>query len=123
MSVMKNIKIGLFGIGLDTYWNQFDGLLKNLKNYQQLIKTRIESFGVEVVDAGIIDNPENAKKAARFLKTNDVEVVFLNVSTYALSSTVLTIAQNVKVPIIVLNLQPVKQLNYESFNQLNDRAK
>jgi L-arabinose isomerase len=120
---MKNIKIGLFGIGLDTYWNQFDGLLENLKNHQKQIKTQIEGFGVEVVDAGIIDNPESARKAAYLLKTNDVEVVFMNVSTYALSSTVLPIAQNVKVPIIVLNLQPVKQLNYESFNQLNDRGK
>jgi hypothetical protein len=24
-------KVGLFGIGLDTYWVQFDGLLYNLK--------------------------------------------------------------------------------------------
>jgi len=24
-------KAGLFGIGLDTYWAQFDGLLDNLK--------------------------------------------------------------------------------------------
>jgi hypothetical protein len=24
-------KVGLFGIGLETYWAQFDGLLDNLK--------------------------------------------------------------------------------------------
>jgi len=26
-------KVGLFGIGLDTYWAQFDGLLDKLKEY------------------------------------------------------------------------------------------
>ncbi len=30
--IMK-IKIGLFGIGLDTHWPQFDGLPDNLKRY------------------------------------------------------------------------------------------
>jgi len=32
------IKVGLFGIGLDNYWAQFDGLLDNLNGYQQEIK-------------------------------------------------------------------------------------
>ncbi len=117
------IKAGLFGIGLDTYWGQFEGLLENLKNYQAQIKQKIESFHVEVVDAGMVDNPITARQAADFLKSNDVEIVFLYVSTYALSSTVLPVAQKVKVPIIILNLQPVPQLDYEAFNQLKDRGK
>jgi L-arabinose isomerase len=33
------------------------------------------------------------------------------------------VAQKVKVPVIVLNLQPVPQLNYKSFNALKDREK
>ena len=49
-------KVGLFGIGLDTYWAQFGGLLDNLKNYQEQIKNRISGFGVEVADAGMVDN-------------------------------------------------------------------
>ncbi len=118
-----NTKIGLFGIGLDTYWNQFEGLLENLKNYQFQIREKIEGFGVEVVDAGMVDNLEKARKAADIFKSNDVEIVFLYVSTYALSSTVLPIAQKVKVPIVILNLQPVAQLNYEKFNALGDRGK
>ena len=28
---MHMTKVGLFGIGLDTYWGQFEGLLNNLK--------------------------------------------------------------------------------------------
>src|SRR5665648_987118 len=116
-------KVGLFGIGLDTYWAQFDGLLDNLKSYQGQIKNRISGFGVEVIDAGMVDNPVRAREAADFLKSQDVEIVFLYVSTYALSSTVLPVAQKLKVPVVILNLQPVAELDYEAFNKLGDRGK
>jgi L-arabinose isomerase len=116
------MKIGLFGIGLDTYWNQFEGLLDHLKQYQELIKNKISAFGTEVIDAGLVDNPQKAREAADYLKKNDVEIVFLYVSTYALSSTVLPVAQRIKVPVIILNLQPVAQLDYAAFNALGDRG-
>jgi len=116
-------KVGLFGIGLDTYWSQFQGLLDNLNGYQKFINDKISQFGVEVVDAGMVDNPTKAREAADFLKQQDVEIVFLYVSTYALSSTVLPVAQKLKVPVIILNLQPVAQLDYKTFNQLGDRGK
>ena len=116
-------KAGLFGIGLDTYWTQFDGLLDNLKKYQDQIKNRISDFGVEVIDAGMVDNPVKAHETADFLKNSDVEIVFLYVSTYALSSTVLPVAQRLKIPVVILNLQPVSRLNYEEFNNLGDRGK
>ena len=49
-------KIGIFGIGLDTYWDQFEGLLDRLKGYQKQIAGKMLEFGVEVVDAGL-DRP------------------------------------------------------------------
>ena len=119
----NKVKVGLFGIGLDTYWPQFEGLLDNLLRYQEQIKKKISGFGVEVADAGMVDNPVKAREAASFLKSQDVEIVFLYVSTYALSSTVLPVAQKVGVPIIILNLQPVPQLDYQSFNSLGDRGR
>ena len=119
----KEVKVGLFGIGLDTYWPQFDGLLSRLEGYQEEIKSKIESFGVSVIDVGMVDNPVKAREVADYLKTKDVEIVFLYVSTYALSSTVLPIAQKLKVPVVILNLQPVAELDYEAFNKLGDRGK
>ncbi len=116
-------KTGLFGIGLDTYWDQFDGLLERLKAYQKQIADKMESFGAEVVDAGLVDSPEKAKEAGDYLKKNDVDIVFLYVSTYALSSTVLPVVQKVKCPIIILNIQPVAAIDYEKFNNLGDRGK
>ena len=117
------VKVGIFAIGLDTYWPQFGGLLENLENYRQRISARIRDSGVEVMDAGMVDNPEKARVAAEYLKSNDIEMLFLYVSTYALSSTVLPIAQKVKVPVIILNLQPVPRLDYESFNRIGDRGR
>ena len=116
-------KVGLFGIGLETYWSQFDGLLENLNKYQRLIRQRLESYNINVIDEGIIDNVNNAKRAADSFKKEDVQIIFLYVSTYALSSTVLPVAQKLNIPFIILNLQPVSKLNYNKFNDLNDRGK
>jgi L-arabinose isomerase len=51
--------------------------------------------------------------------------VFQNqfISTYALSSTVLPIAQRIKVPIIILNVQPVPAIHYAALNGLGDKGK
>ena len=116
------MKIGLFGIGLDTYWPQFDGLKERLLGHQETIKTQLESFGSEVIDIGLVDNPEKAAGAGTRFKQEDVDVIFLFISTYALSSTVLPVVQKAKVPVVMLNLQPVAQLDYEKFNALGDRG-
>ncbi|MDR2116404.1 MAG: hypothetical protein LBP87_08480 [Planctomycetaceae bacterium] len=117
------IKIGLFGIGLETYWLQFAGLRERLLGYQQVIADNISRFGVDVVNVGLIDNPVAAQQAADCLKREDVQLVFLYVSTYALSSTVLPVVQKIKVPVIVLNLQPTAAIDYATFNALQDRVK
>lgn len=117
------MKAGIFSIGLDTYWSQFDGLLENLNRYHAEIRDRIAEMGIELVDAGMVDAVEKAGKAAALFKSEDVEVIFLFISTYALSSTVLPVVQKAKVPVVMLNLQPVAQLDYETFNALGDRGR
>ena len=117
------IKVGLFGIGLDTYWAQFDGLLARLKGYQQEIAAKLETCNVQVLDAGMVDNPAKANQAAALFNTQNVDVIFLFISTYALSHNVLPLAQKTRVPLVVLNLQPVKAINYAEFNALGDRGK
>ena len=118
-----NLKVGLFGIGLDTYWDQFDGLKERLLGYQSRVKAGIEKHGAEVVDLGLIDNPLKSHDAASTFRREEVDLIFLFITTYALSSTVLPVVQKANVPVIVLNLQPVAQLDYESFNALGDRGK
>ena len=115
------VKIGLFGIGLDTYWPQFAGLRESLVGYQQEIHNKIAARGVTVVDAGLVDTLDKAYAAADLFKKDDVGLVILFISTYALSSTVLPVVQEVKVPVVVLNMQPVGHIDYEFFNQLPTR--
>ncbi len=118
-----DVKVGLFGVGLDTYWPQFTGLLDRLRGYQKEIFDRMTTLGAKVVDAGMVDNPEKANQAAGYLKSEDVEIVFLFISTYALSSTVLPIVRQLKVPVIVLNVQPVPAIDYDFLNAMGDRGK
>lgn len=117
------LKIGLFGIGLDTYWPQFSGLRERLVGYQEQIAGGISAIeGVELVDAGLVDNPERARAVGSLFRRQQVDVIFLYISTYALSSTVLPVAQETGVPIIVLNIQPVPAIDYEQFNSIGDRG-
>ncbi len=117
------IKVGLFGIGLDVYWPQFEGLRERLLGYQGSIRDKLNHFGVEVVDCGLVDTPEKARESALLFKQEDVQMIFLYVSTYALSSTVLPVVQKANVPVVVLNLQPVRAIDYKNFNRLDDRTK
>jgi L-arabinose isomerase len=115
-------RVGLFGIGLDTYWPQFAGLRERLGGYQARIADSIRETGADLVDAGLVDSVEKAIAAADLFQERRVEVIFLYISTYALSETVLPVVQRAGKPIIVLNLQPTASLDYAAFNALGDRG-
>jgi L-arabinose isomerase len=117
----KNVKIGLFGIGLETYWPQFNGLKEKLTGYQERIRLGLEQYGVSVIDAGLVDNPTKSIATGDLFVKEGVDVIFLYISTYALSSTVLPVVQKAKVPVVVLNLQPNSHIDYETFNKLPSR--
>jgi L-arabinose isomerase len=118
----RKLKVGLFGIGLDTYWPQFKGLKPRLENYVRVVEKKLARPGVEVVNLGLIDNPAKALEAGHQFRAADVDVIFLHVTTYALSSTVLPVVQRAKVPVIILNLTPEAAIDYAKFNALTDRT-
>ena len=123
MKDIYRLKIGLFGIGLDAYWPQFTGLKDQLEGYLSEVQKMLGSHDAEIINLGLIDNPEKAFDAGHKFRQADVDILFLYVTTYALSSTVLPVVQRVKVPVIILNLAPEKAIDYEKFNKLNDRTK
>jgi L-arabinose isomerase len=114
-----NVRIGLFGIGLETYWGQFPGLRERLEGYITAIRGKLGD--ANVISAGLVDTVERAHDAAALFRTHDANLVFLYVSTYALSSTVLPAVRNL--PVVVLNLQPANAIDYGWFNSLGDRGK
>lgn len=117
------IMIGLVGIGLDTYWKQFDGLKERLEGYQNEICVRMQSMDADVVNVSIVDSQEKAQKAIDILLDNKIEMLFVFISTYALSSTILPIVQRCKVPILILNIQPEKVIDFKYINGIGDRGK
>lgn len=124
LSLMKHpLRTGLFGIGLEAYWQQFPGLKERLEGYVSQVAAKLGRPGVEVTNLGLIDSPERALEAGHAFRRADVDVIFLYVTTYALSSTVLPVVQRAKVPMIILNLQPVAALDYGTFNQIGDRTR
>jgi L-arabinose isomerase len=122
MLTENQFRVGLFGIGLDTYWPQFKGLKSRLEDYVRAVQKKLERPGVEVVNLGLIDNPKKALAASHKFREADVDLIFLHVTTYALSSTVLPVVQRAKVPVIILNLAPTAAIDYEKFNAMGDRT-
>jgi len=116
-------KVGLFGIGLDAYWPQFPELRLRLVAFIEQVARRLEDFKVHVTNLGLIDSPEKSFWAGHEFRRADVDLIFLYVTTYALSSTVLPAVRRAKVPVIILNLSPGPSIDYEQFNRLGDRTK
>lgn len=117
------LRVGLFGIGLDAYWPQFAGLEDRLKGYVARVAQKLHKPGVEVVNLGLIDTPEKAMNAGHEFRRADVDLIFLHVTTYALSSTVLPVVRRAKVPVIILSLAPAAAIDYATFNKLGNRTK
>lgn len=116
------LRVGLFGVGLDAYWPQFPGLQARLQGYLEIASAQLQRPGVEVVNLGLIDTPAKAMEAGHRFRREDVDLIFLYVTTYAVSSTVLPVVRRAKVPVIVLNLQPAPAIDYKAFNKMRDRT-
>ena len=114
--------VGLVGLGLKAYWAQFEGLEGRLTGYVDKVAEKIGRDGVEVVNLGLIDTPQKGMQAGHQLRREDVDLLVIYATTYALSSTVLPMVQRAKVPVILLNLQPKAAIDYASFNRLKDRT-
>ena len=119
---MQKLKIGLFGIGLEAYWPQFIGLKESLEANLQKVETKLHRSDVQIINAGLVDTIDKAFETSSLFRRNEVDIIFLYVTTYALSATVLPVVRNVKVPVIILNLSPKSNIDYASFNQMNDRT-
>ena len=121
-STTNHLRVGLCGIGLDAYWPQFAGLEERLKGYLAGMSARLARPGVEVVNLGLVDTPVRSSEAGHLCRREDIDVLFLYVTTYALSNTVLPLVQRAGVPVVVLNLQPEAAIDYREFNRLKDLA-
>src|ERR671911_2404122 len=108
-----HVKIGIFGIGLHAYWDQFPGLKERLEGYQSDVEQRLRALGADIISAGLVDTAPAARDAGVQFTREDVDLVVCYVGTYATSSQVVPAVQGVNRPVLVLNLQPTSALDYE----------
>ena len=71
-------------------------------------------MGAEVVSAGLVDTAQAAREAGETLAAARPDLVLLYTATYATSSQVLPTVQAVDAPVVILNLQPTRTLDYEA---------
>ncbi|HEJ9057435.1 TPA: arabinose isomerase [Serratia fonticola] len=115
------LNILLFGIGLDTYWPQFNGLKPRLEGYLEQIAERLSS-GHLIQRGGLVDSVAAADALLAEARHQPVDVVVLYISTYALSATVLPLVQALGKPVLVLALQPEVGLPYQKIRAMADRG-
>jgi L-arabinose isomerase len=107
--------VGVIGVGLDTYWTQFPGLLEELLEKQDVFVQKIPEF-VDVVEFGMVDNAEQAFKALKAIKKANLDLLFCDMLTYATSATFGMIMKALSIPIVLVALQPLKAMNYSKAN-------
>ena len=121
--IMTNARIAFLYTGLNTYWAQFNGLKEHLDGYAGEIVSWLEDAGdVEVTNLGLVDSSESAMNASTVLKRSGVDILFIYVSTYCLSSTVLPVAKAAGCPCVLLNLQPDSKIDYRRLNSTAGRT-
>lgn len=105
-------RIGVFGIGLAAYWDQFEGLKVRLEGYQRDVEARLSEYGAHVISAGMVDTAQAAVAAGDLFAREQIDLLICYTATYATSSQVLPVVQRGRRPVVVLNLQPLAQLDY-----------
>ncbi|MBT7299166.1 MAG: L-fucose/L-arabinose isomerase family protein [Victivallales bacterium] len=105
-------RVGLLSVGHHVYWDQFPGLLDELMGKADVLKQRIEGNSVEVADFGMVDQAEAAYTALPKIQAADLEVLFVDMVTYATSSTFGILARALDLPIVLVALQPLAAMDY-----------
>ena len=118
----RTLRVGLVGLGLEAYWTQFQGLEERLLGYIREVEDLIAGPSRKILNLGLVDTAERAIDAAHRCRCEDVDILLVYLTTYALSSTILPIIKRAKVPVVLLNLQPEAAIDYERFNAMEDRT-
>jgi L-arabinose isomerase len=121
-SEYKQLRVGLMGLGLEAYWEQFDGLEARLLGYLSEVEQKIAGPSRVVFNLGLVDTVSKSVAAGHDCRRNDIDILLVHVTTYALSATVLPVIVRAKVPVILLNLQPAPAIEYGRFNRMADRT-
>ena len=105
-------RIGLYGVGLKAYWPQFEGLEQRLISYIKFIENKLSAHG-EVFNFGLVDDETRGRQAGEYFNEKNADIIFMYSATYCTSSCVLPVHQICSAPLVILNLVPTAQMNYQ----------
>ncbi len=111
MLVETKARVGVFAIALGAYLPQFPSLVPEFKSQYADFKTRIPA-SVELIDGGIVTTKEQAMAAGDEFRAADVDLVILQLLTYATSYNMLPAVRDLDVPVVLVNLQKKKAPDY-----------
>lgn len=117
---MRKATVGFMAVGLQPYWGQFEGMRENCEFHHQELKGKFNSDKVEIEDVGIIDSEELAREAGKTFEEKKVEVIFCQMLTYAASVYIAPVVRNLSVPVVILNVQYKKALDYANVKGIGD---
>lgn len=110
--MFKKAKIAVVSLGHYIYFEQFEGLEAELKKKTGELIGYIDNNKCDVFDAGYVDTPEKSFEAVRVLKKEDVDLLFVLLSTYVPSSVCMPFARYIDVPHVLVGIQPLDHLDY-----------
>lgn len=105
-------RIGIVSAGLGTYWDQFPGLLDELRRQTDVVVEHLEQTGGEVVAREFVSWPEDASAAGGRLRAADLDLLVVHLATYCTSSQILPVVQRTDAPVLVVDLQPTSRMNH-----------
>ncbi|MEI6874991.1 MAG: L-fucose/L-arabinose isomerase family protein [Spirochaetota bacterium] len=115
--------IGLLGVGHSVYWKQFDGLLDVMLDKMRVFRGKLESREATVIDFGLVDDSLSAYKVLKEIAKSDLDLLFVDMLTYATSATFAPLIQALSIPIVLVALQPQRAMDYAhgtTFMQLSN---
>lgn len=104
--------IGILGVGHAAYWPQFDGLLDVMHQKMDIFRKKVEKLQVDVVDFGMVDDSASAYRALKEIRKQDIDLLFVDMVTYATSATFAPLIQSLNIPIVLVALQPLAAMDY-----------
>ncbi len=112
MLVETKAKVGVFSIALGAYLPQFPELVPEFKSQFEAFKKTLPDT-VEIIDGGMVTTKEESQAAGEKFRAADVDLVFLQLLTYATSYNMLPAVKDLDVPVVLVNVQKNKKPDYD----------
>lgn len=111
MLVETKARVGVFAIALGAYLPQFPSLAPEFEAQFAAFKKTIPDT-VELIDGGIVTTKELSMAAGDKFRSADVDLVILQLLTYATSYNMLPAVRDLNVPVVLVNVQKLKAPDY-----------